>query len=231
MKIPRIIQKSGLVMTLLATLASCSLQLNENQQNPSKTKRNMIPSQTLLEQTIGDVEKDLGITFSSPIKISQDNGLTYPHYENGTIHYPINDQTQDLDSYQVIRHELGHAYVDQIRPRESESTPLAINGKGLNLQEFTKLTPYKDTIDRIIEEGIGEYFEKGVTENGKPLNEFEDNLGIANPYKLGFSLVDPLIDAFGPEAIRYLLHNKPITACSIGDLISYQQEALSQLNY
>lgn len=165
--------------------------------------------------------------FIPPSGLSEENRRICP---NGVIYYPLNEWTDGLNAYDLLRHEIGHYYICQKYPVESlsEMPPNEV-------MEKTRTRSYDLIVAEIIQEGIAEYFKKGrkvnksLNMNPRVINMDLRAWSSIDHYSLGFCIVDPLIDAYGTKAIDYLMKNMPLHARTIGDLVDFRTRAFSDL--
>ncbi len=139
----------------------------------------------------------------------------------------------------TLYHELGHYYCDRLY--ENMLTDIATKDDLNDPFRFDKMVSLN-----IVHEGIGEYFERVMTDEEDsfedsdwPINgeEFIDTEALIFDQKIvvpehlkydgGYHLVKPIIDQYQKEGILYLLHHPPHNLLK---LPQYQQNALEDLS-
>jgi hypothetical protein len=113
---------------------------------------------------------------------------------------------------QVVEHELGHFYVDNLIKKLGKTE--------INYIGFKKISK------EIIGEGIAEYFARVMNDKKNFPNETVDS---NNFYSESFYLVKPIIDKYGEKGIEYLLFNLP-TIKELNLPREYQERILKKLS-
>ncbi len=165
--------------------------------------------------------------------------LTLPTFDLSDIAAWIGTFGTTNNVKNTLYHELGHYYCDRLY--ENMFADFAAKDNLNDLFRLDKIVGFN-----IIQEGIGEYFERVMTgeedsfedsdwpENVEEFVELEalilDRNIIVPPhlqYNGGYHLVKPIIDQYQKEGILYLLHHIPDNVLK---LPQYQKKALEDLS-
>ncbi len=213
-----------------------------------------------LPKAIKDLETELGVTFAEfpAIDLSQKleedmTGEYNPARNTVNINYELiflpkgvlnkflnfANYGQAADLYPILRHELGHFYVDKVQeslklphvPSLEQLERLKDLAQGDNFTLFDDPKFQAVVGNKIMNEGIAEYFEHG------PLSEREIDqlhwprytdvfMKIDEVYYWGHQMVSPIIEQFGARGIEYLVMHPPEDPTKLGE---YQQDVLETL--
>ena len=185
-------------------------------------------------------EKILGIKHFGEPEISFDENMPRPNIVAadsskkpavGVYHPRVNVIWIDLKRYaqRTLSHELGHFRSDVL----SESIG---NGNWRSKERFFFDSFFKNiTGERLIDEGIAEYFEKktmkenvGVSLVHKEFKKYLKSFGDEAYYEVGYTLVKPILDKNVDRGIELLIKNPP-TKRDLKDILAYRERILGMM--
>ncbi len=159
----------------------------------------------LVKEIIQDQEEKLGIKHAGvpKIKFSHDLALMAQYnWETNIITlgprsfgYPTVNCQNLLSLKAALAHELGHYYIDKLNE---------------SLRRYKTKYATDEDLERIVKEGIAEYFKRTLNLSSLKVTKFYDR---------AYSFTKPIIDAYGIIGIDYMVKNPPKSGDNLRDYL------------